>query len=141
MPHAVVVEDDDNISGDYIIDFNNGNYHDNYNYNYNNNGGGGGGGGGGNNASNSNSLGSFLAEVDEWLVNIGQCVAELESRHRKHLAIETGGWVGGTRERRRVGAEGHRAGAGVGMAMAMEKAGQGQGGKSDHFGEFLEVSG
>ncbi|KAF8955892.1 hypothetical protein BDZ97DRAFT_1753747 [Flammula alnicola] len=43
-------------------------------------------------ASDSAALGSFLAEVDEWLIHINQRVAELESRHKKHLSMEDG-WL------------------------------------------------
>ncbi|KAF8193773.1 hypothetical protein BJ912DRAFT_1141761 [Pholiota molesta] len=37
---------------------------------------------------------SFLAEVDEWLLRINERVAELETRHRKHLSMDSG-WLRG----------------------------------------------
>jgi hypothetical protein len=39
---------------------------------------------------------SFLAEVDEWLLRINERVAELETRHRKHLSMDSG-WLAGVK--------------------------------------------
>ncbi|KAF9474496.1 hypothetical protein BDN70DRAFT_884752 [Pholiota conissans] len=44
--------------------------------------------------SDTTGLVSFLAEVDEWLLRINERVAELETRHRKHLSMDNG-WLAG----------------------------------------------